>query len=167
MTDNSCGHETTDGGECHNPAGDNGKCWIPSHNDPDAENPHGRDFTISEADHEDILEAARMGMSKSGCARAAGTGPDQLERYVSAHDNFREAFMRARHKGERKLVRGALHRRKNDPEPHEEMDGQHARFLLSTSFDYIKTEKREVSGEGGGAINVVINEETVHGDDGD
>ena len=41
MTDH-CGAETGDGGECRNPAGDNGRCWIPTHNDSDEPNPQGR-----------------------------------------------------------------------------------------------------------------------------
>lgn len=147
MGEDVCGAETVDGGECQNPAGDNGRCWIPSHTDPDAENPHGRDFTITEDDHDDILRAAREGMSKSGCARAAGVAKSQLDRYLEAHDNFRSAFTRARHEGERFLVREALI---DDPDDPREVDGQHARFLLSTSFDYIKTEKKELEHSGSG-----------------
>ncbi len=157
-----CGVETTDGSPCQNRAGENGNCWIPSHNDPEAENPHGRDFTITEDDHEDILEAARDGMSKAGCARAAGVAPNQLNRYLQSDENadFRQAFMRARHEGEHKLINGPLY---NEQDAVREMDGQHARFLLSTSFDYVKTEKKELEdvteGSDGFGTTIVLDSE--------
>mgnify|MGYP000671565098 CR=1 FL=1 len=146
MSDESdtCGAETVADSPCQNPTTDDGdpdRCWIPSHNDPDAGNPHGRDFAIDEGDHDDILQAARDGMSKAGCARAAGVDEKSLARYLDAHDDFRRAFTRARHEGERFLVREALIDSPDDPR---EIDGQHARFLLSTSFDYVKTEKQEL-----------------------
>jgi len=158
MSEDICGHPTADGSPCENPASDGDSCWIPAHGGS-ADN-HGRDFLLSEADHEDILEAARLGMSKAGCARAAGTGPDQLQRYLDAEENadFRDTFMRARHQGERRLIEGPLESHEDDPI---EMDGQHARFLLSTSFDYIKTEKRELTGDDGGAIEVQISEDVA------
>jgi len=34
------------------------------------------------------------------------------------------------------------------------VDAQHARFLLSTSFDYVKTERTELTGEDGGPVEV-------------
>jgi len=162
MTDDVCGHPTEggDGPPCQNPAGENGRCWIPSHTDPDAENPQGRDFAIKEADHETILSAARDGFSKAGCARAAGVGEASLQRYLDAHDDFRSAFMRARHDGERTLLKGPLVEREDE---RESIDGQHARFLLSTSFDYQKTEKRELAdvteGEGGFGTNIIVSGE--------
>jgi len=156
MSDEQCGHPTTDGGECSNPTtpeGDPEHCWIPTHNDPDAENPHGRDFVIGTDDHDDILDAARLGVSRSGCARAAGTGPDQLNRYLEAHPDFREAFARARAVGEQRLIRAPL---ESHPGDEVEVDGQHARFLLSTSFDYIKTEKRELENTGDEPLSEIV-----------
>ena len=167
MSDGICGAPTTNGEPCQNPTTENGdpnRCWIPSHNDPEADNPHGREFAIDESDHDAILEAARDGMSKSGCARAAGTGPDELRRYLDAHPDFRDAFMRARSKGERELVRRALYEDPDGPD----INDQHARFLLSTSFNYVKTERQEVehSGDGGGPVEFVLNREVVDSDDG-
>ena len=172
MTD-ECGYPTEggDGPPCQNPAGENGRCWIPSHTDPDAENPQGRDFKIDEGDHDDILETARMGASKAGCARAAGVGKMALQRYLDADENsdFRDAFMRARSDGEQRLLSGPLF---NEENASREMDGQHARFLLSTSFDYQKTEKQEIEdvtedGFGGGTEIVVTGEYDPNPDDGD
>lgn len=165
MTDDICAADTTGDSPCQNPAGDNGRCWIPTHQ-PDADenttNPHGRDFTITEDDHDDILEAARLGMSKAGCARAAGVAPNQLNRYLQSDEkaDFRQAFMRARYQGEQRLIEGPMF---NDEEARREMDGQHARFLLSTSFDYVKTEKKELEdvtdGSDGFGTTIVLDSE--------
>lgn len=67
--------------------------------------------------------------------------------------DFLQAFMRARSAGEQRLIQGGL----ADPN----VNSQMAKFLLSTSFDYVKTERREVTGEGGGAVEVTVNEQVV------
>jgi len=160
-TNDICGAECVDGSQCQNP---HDSCPVPSHSDPTAENPHGRDFAIDKSDHDDILQAAREGFSKAGCARAAGVDEKSLHRYLEAdeHEDFRRSFTRARHEGERVLVKGALYDEPEERKKNERtVNAQHARFILSTSFDYIKTEKKEITGEDGGALDVVINEETV------
>ena len=152
--DELCGAETSKGGTCQNPAD---SCpWHNTDNPPE----NGRPFSLSEDDHEDILEAAKMGASKAGCARAAGVAPNVLNRYLQAdeHADFRQAFTQARAKGEQRLLTGPLMQDKNADQY---MDGQHARFLLSTSFDYKKTEKRELTGEDGEAIKVSSDVVTV------
>ena len=150
-----CGYPTDggDGPPCELPASKaDGRCH--HHTDTDERSNGGREWAISEADHEDILEAARDGFSKAGCARAAGVGEASLQRYLDAHEDFRSAFMRARHSGERTLVKGPLVDHPDAPGGGPEIDGQHARFLLSTSFDYQKTEKKELehSGEVSGSL---------------
>ena len=164
MTDDVCGHPTEggDGPPCQNPAGENGRCYIPAHNGDDADPPGGRNRALDESDHDDILDAARMGASKAGCARAAGVGEATLQRYLDAHDAFRSAFTRARARGEQRLLEGPLF---ESPEGERDMDGQHARFLLSTSFGYQKTEKREVehSGDDENPLSVTIKREAYDG----
>lgn len=152
MSDEICGHPTQsgDGPPCQNPAGENGKCYIPAHNGEDEPAPQGRDFAIDESDHDDILSAAEKGVSKAGCARAAGVGEASLQRYLEAHDAFRSDFARARARGEQRLATGPLMNDEDGPD----MDGQHARFLLSTSFEYAKTERKELTGEDGGPVEV-------------
>jgi len=160
MTDDTCGADTVNGQPCQNPAGDDGHCWIPSHGDADAENPQGRDFAIGEADHEAILEAASMGKSVRGCARAAGVSLSQLQRYLEAHEDFRVSFERARARGESELIEGGLH--------DDDVDTSMAKFLLASSFEYKKTEKREVAGDGGGPVEIQLNEtivETPHSEE--
>ncbi|GAA0539763.1 hypothetical protein ABNG02_15650 [Halorubrum ejinorense] len=151
MTDDTelCGADTTDDQPCQNPAGDDGSCWIPTHgsDDDDVENPQGRDFAIGEDDHEAILEAAREGKSERGCARAAGVSSwAQLDRYLEAHPDFRSSFERARARGESELIEGGLR--------DEDVDSSMAKFLLASSFDYKKTEKREVEAD--------VNQTTTH-----
>ena len=157
MTDETelCGADTTGDQPCQNPASGDGSCWIPSHgSDDDVENPQGRDFAIGEADHEDILEAAREGKSERGCARAAGVSSwAQLDRYLEAHPDFRSSFERARARGESELIEGGLR--------DDDVDSSMAKFLLASSFDYKKTEKREHTGDGGGPVEVEFHEEVV------
>lgn len=151
-----CGAETTGDRPCQNPATEGDSCWIPSHgsDDDDVENPQGRDFTIGEDDHEDILEAAREGKSERGCARAAGVSSwAQLDRYLEAHPDFRSSFERARARGESELIQGGLR--------DEDVDSSMAKFLLASSFGYKKTEKREHTGDGGGPLEISISETVV------
>lgn len=148
MTDDDiCGHPTQggDGPPCQHPASEGNSCWIEAHG---GSSETGRDFALDESDHETVLEAARTGASKSGCARAAGVDRASLDRYLDAHEDFRAAFERARARGEQRLIADGL----RDPDT----DSSMAKFLLSTSFDYVKTEKREHSTpEGQGPLMVI------------
>lgn len=163
MTDDICGAECADGTPCEHPAG---SCPVPSHSDPDAENPHGRDFTLGPEDHEDILEAAKIGASVRGCARAAGVSHSQLQRYLDANENFRSSFERARAKGEQRLIEGGL----TGEYAGDEIDGPMARFLLSSSFEYVKEEKIQEEHSGGidhgGDLEVTISHHRVTDPDG-
>lgn len=113
----------------------------------------GRDFALDEDDHDDVLDAAETGMSIRGCARAAGVSHSQLQRYLDTHDDFRSSFERARARGESELINGGLR--------DEDVDTSMAKFLLASSFDYKKTEKREHTGDGGGPMEVNFHEEVV------
>jgi len=165
MTDDVCGHPTEggDGPPCQNPPGENGRCYIPAHNGEDKPAPQGRPSKYTDERARSAIDAASDGFSKAGCARAAGVGEQTLldwlnEDHTVNGESFSEAFMRARHEGERTLVKGPLIDHPDAPGPDgPEVDGQHARFLLSTSFDYVKTEKQEVEDvtEGGFGANEV------------
>lgn len=147
MTDDICGYEdTTTGQPCQHPAG---SCPVPSHSDtaPDGGNPQGRPSKFTEDRAHNAIDSARKGLSKAGCSRAAGVGKATLERWLDGRDEFRNAFRRARNEGEVALIEDGLH----DPDT----DGAMARFLLSTSFDYVKTEKREHATEDGGPLMVI------------
>lgn len=126
----TCGHPTNDDGECKNPAGSNGRCWIPSHNpESDADQP-GRNTKFTEERRHAIIDAAKNGLTQKGCARAAGIGESTLYEWLDAHPEFSERFRRARNQAEMELVEAVRH---DDP-----------KFILERSYDYTKTEKREV-----------------------
>ena len=151
-----CGYETAAGTPCELPASKpDDRCHhhteVVDHADA------GRPPALDESDHETILDAAESGLSKAGCARAAGVGEATLHRYLDKHDEFRRSFARARKVGETRLVQGGL--------LDDEVDTSMAKFLLSTSFDYVKTEKRELEdvteGDGGFGTTVVLDSEYV------
>jgi len=155
-----CGYPTQggDGPPCEHPATDGDSCWIDAHGG-DAD-PGGRPNKFTDERAEDAIQAAREGFSKAGCARAAGVTPPTLNNWLDANPDydggeFLQAFTRARHKGERVLLQGALYDEPEEQQKHTRtVNDQHARFLLSTSFDYVKTERKELTGEDGGAIEV-------------
>ena len=155
MTDETCDWPTTKDTACQNPpTGDDGRCWIDSHGDFEAENPHGRPSKFSTGRARDAIEAARQSKSKSGCARAANVDLATLNRWLDDNptvdgEDFRAAFAQARKDGETVLVQGGL---RND-----EIDTSMAKFLLATSFGYVKTERREVDAADG-PIEFVIND---------
>jgi AcrR family transcriptional regulator len=131
MSDDICGAETTSDKPCQNPAGEDGSCWIPSHNDPDAENPHGRPSKLEDR-REDIMEAAERGLTLEGIARAAGVGVSTLREWRTKHDDFSAALKRARARAEVDLIEDAS-----------------AEFVLERSYDYTKSQEVELSGEVG------------------
>jgi len=157
MTDEVCGAETTDGGECQNRAGENGRCWIPSHNDPDAENPHGAPSQLDEY-REEILQYAREGLSIKTCAEAAGVDESTMYRWMDRNENFRKSFKRARSEGARLLAVQGLAEDSGK-------DTSMAKFLLERSHGYTKTEKKELEdvteGSDGFGTTVVLDSEYV------
>jgi len=163
MTDSEeiCGYEGTNSGDpCQNAVnGENGRCYIPSHNaaadggDPDAvENPQGAKSKLPDV-REDILEAARVGASKGGCARAAGihksTLYDWLDEDSPRYDpEFQREFWQARWEGERRYI-----------ENPDDVDSRHAQFLLERSFGYTKEQTIEHGGDGLGDVVVSFAED--------
>ena len=139
MTDNTCSATKNNGEPCDYTAKyDDGKCGI--HTDESETGGPGRSTKFNEERKEECLAAAREGKSKAGCARAAGVGEATLERWLDEHEEFRSAFARARAQGESVLIDGGL----RDPD----VDSSMAKFLLASSFDYKKAEKREVEHSG-------------------
>ena len=72
MTDDICGAETASGEPCQNPTTEDGACWIPSHNDPDAENPQGRPSKLTDERQETIVEWIRDLRDLTSAAEKAG-----------------------------------------------------------------------------------------------
>lgn len=143
---NQCGHPTGDGGECQNPATEGDHCWIDSHGGH--VDGHGRPSLLEEY-RDDILTGARQGMTLAGCARLAGVDESTLHRWINKYEDFRKSLNRARAHGELQHLQSV-----ND---------SGSRFVLERSFGYTKTEKREVehAGDGGGAIEIQVNETVV------
>lgn len=122
--DDICGVETGSGEPCQNPATEGDSCWIEAHGgDVDG---HGRPSKLEEY-VDDILAAAREGLTYEGIARVAGIGVSTLHDWRDQHEDFSEALERARSEAERDLI--------------QDVD---AEFVLERSYGYVKTEKREV-----------------------
>lgn len=115
MTDEICGAETANEQPCQNPAGENGYCWVPSHNpDTDEENPHGRPSKLTEDTADSITSTIAEGKSVASAARMAGIHPATVYSWLdkgeeSDHDvafeedpygYFHDRFVRARGLGE-------------------------------------------------------------------
>lgn len=133
MTDEDiCGAETASTDEpCQHPAG---SCPVSSHQDDvsgtDRDGAGGRPSKFTDDRRDRIKEAARRGTTVEGCARAAGIHPSTLYDWLDEYPEFSEAFNRARAEGEQRLV--------------EDVAVEDPKFILERSYDYVKTEKREV-----------------------
>lgn len=143
MTDEICGYPTAEDEPCQHPTTDDGdpdRCWIDSHNEGEtaSEDP-GRPSTFEEH-REDVLEAAEEPIKTRDVARTAGIGKSTLYDWLDHHEEFSDAFRRARSRAARDLVRRGL----EDPD----VDSSVIRFLLERTFDYTKTQEIEHSGDG-------------------
>ena len=131
--DEYCGFETADGTPCRNlPTGDGAdpeRCYLPSHNGRDDDPPN----CVFDEHRDAVLDAARAGATKEGIARAAGIHKDTLYRWLADRPEFERAFRQARWQGEKRLLADA--------------DDRGARFILERSYDYVKTEKREIQAD--------------------
>jgi transposase-like protein len=118
--DDICGVETasTDG-ICQNPSGENGFCWIPSHNpDNDNDNPQGRprESAPSKSEQEQIASVIEAGGSIREACRRAGVHREQVNRWMeygaddpeSVYGEFRDRLVRARGEGEAKYRKALL-----------------------------------------------------------
>jgi hypothetical protein len=139
MTDDTdiCGAPTGDGGECQNPATEGDSCWIDAHGGH--VDGHGRPSKY-ESHRDDVLEAAREPIKTRDVARSVGIGKSTLYDWLDEHDDFSDAFRRARSDAARELV----HRMLEDPD----VDTSAIKFLLERTFEYTKTQELEHTGEG-------------------
>jgi hypothetical protein len=144
MTERLCGStDTVDGHQCQNAAGlgtesDIGPCHI---HDPSVPGPEGagRPSKFDDERARQAVEAAREFKSLRGCARAAGVHHETIVNWAEKNPDFVDedgetkeffaALMRARSEAETYLTRGPI----TNPD---DIDGQHARFLLANSYGY-------------------------------
>ena len=142
----TCNATKNDGNPCEYAAKyEDGKCGIHSeHNE--RQDPGGRPSLLEEYE-DDIMVGARQGMTLEGCARLAGVAEKTLHSWINQNEEFRKSLKRARAQGELKHLQSV-----ND---------RGSQFLLERSFGYVKTEKREIMGEDGGAVDVSSDVVTV------
>lgn len=139
MTDETCGHETGTGDPCQLPGSRaDGRCH--HHTDEADTDSGGRPTSFNDEDAQTAIDAARKGVSQAGCARAAGLPESTLRNWLDANEDFARSFAQARAEGEQRLVADGL----TDPDT----DSSMAKFLLASSFGYVKAEKRELEHSG-------------------
>lgn len=111
MSNDNCGASTADGTPCQNPAGENGRCWLPSHN-PDGECDAGQPGRPreppSKATQEQIASIIEAGGSIQEACRKAGVHREQFYRWMEygadeeagPFQEFRDRLTHARGEGE-------------------------------------------------------------------
>lgn len=155
MSEEQCGETKGDGEPCDYEAKyADGKC---GHHSIHTEKGRPTKFTDERAQL--AIEAAREGKSVAGCERAAGVGEGTVGNWLEQGHTFKtehgkladffRAFARARATGESECIRNARSEYGNP---------SFEKYMLSSSFDYKKTEQTELTGEDGGSI--IINTET-------
>lgn len=131
--------------------------------DDDAHGGRPSEFTDERA--QEAINAAREGKSKAGCERDAGVGGGTIDNWLNANPTFIDsegnekqffrAFRRARGDGESLYITEGRN-------PDGDVDTSFAKYMLSTSYEYKKTEKQEVehSGEINGEREHSVDDET-------
>ena len=164
-----CGStNTTTGRPCQH---DKGSCPFPAHREPagsvdGAGLKTGRPSKFNADRAMAAIHAAEIGTSVEGCGRAAGVAGQTIHDWSDNPElefdhpktgetiNFSERFGRARYIGEQSLLEGGIDENSGE-------DSQFIRFLLATSYGYQKTEGVEVTGGGGGPLEINIREEVI------
>lgn len=112
MTDDNCGYEDTASGDpCQNPAGENGRCHISTHNGGDPEDNPGRDPKLTRERQENIASMLEESHSIAAACRCNGidrsTFYDWLQKGDAQNEgiysDFSDRVARARGAGERQL----------------------------------------------------------------
>ena len=176
--DEVCGHPTQggDGPPCQNPPGENGRCHIPSHNPgDDRENP-GRPSKYDDETAREAIDAVPEQKTIKGVEAEIGLGEGTLNKWLQQdltfvdesgeERDFFNAFRQARARVMADLVNGPLYEPPEEAPPdHRQMNGQHARYLLASSYGLTKTEKHQhedvTEGDGGFGTTIVLDSEYV------
>ena len=133
MTNDICGSTDTSSGEpCKRPAGWGTESEIGPCKDHEVAK-GGRPSKFNEDRKERILQAARNGTTKAGCARAGGINESTLYDWLNKYPDFSKSFKRARAEGEQQLIQD------------EDVDPE---FVLERSYGYTKSQEIEHSGDG-------------------
>ena len=162
MTDDTCGHPTADGTPCKHPSTDDGdpdRCWIDSHNEAatDLDSQPGRPKLLDDERKQQIIyTAVNSGLSIEHQANLAQVSPDTLRRALccvktprtpelTTEDpcEFCEGYAQAHARGAMNVL--------NECRPE---------FRASATFGYVKEEKHQHTGEGGGSIIIDYGNDT-------
>lgn len=152
--ENICGYEKDDGEPCQRPGGWGTDASIGHCRD------HAEEYTtprkLDEETRQALIGAAQTGAFKRHCADVAGIARSTLWEWLNQGEehaangmntplaDFYRTFQRAR-------GAGAVSRlREVDPE-----------FILERSYGYTKSQEVELTGEGGGPIEISLNETIV------
>ena len=138
MTDNSserCGSEDTTSGEaCRNLASrSDGRCHVHTDVEGEGVDLEGRPSEIDKH-YDEIMEAARRGLSYEGIARVAGVGRSTLDDRRRADEAFNAELERNRAIAEMRFV--------------ERAEQKHATFMLERAFGYTEEQQIEHTGDG-------------------
>lgn len=138
MTDESpdlCGsRNTTTGDPCRQVASrSDGRCHVHTSIEGEGVDLDGRPSEIDKH-YEDIMEAARRGLSYEGIARVAGVGRSTLDDRRRADDEFNSELERNRAIAEMRFV--------------ERAEQKHATFMLERAFGYTEEQTVEHTGDG-------------------
>lgn len=145
-----CGAECVDGTPCEHPAG---SCPVPSHSDPDAENPHGRPKAFDDEWRRDALyRAAGMGMHLYHQAGFAQVSENTVRRALCCVETPREPALTTDDPCD--FCKGYV--RAHSEGALETLENCDDEFIASATYGYSKTEEREYSGPDGGPLEVVI-----------
>jgi hypothetical protein len=155
MTDDDiCGAECADETPCQHPAG---SCPVASHSDPNAENAGRPAAFDDERRRELVLTAVRAGLTIADQAAHAKVHPKTLRRRLCCVETPSEPSLTTEQPCQ--FCRDYVHAHGDGAI--QVLEQCRPEFRASASFGYHKTEGREVSGEGGGPVEVTFTEEVV------
>jgi len=161
MTDDTCGHPTADGTPCQHPVSDDGdpdRCWVDSHNESKTDSGQdGRPRLLDDERKQQIIyTAVNSGLSVQHQANLAQVSPDTLRRALCCVETPREPELTTEEPCEfcegyaQAHARGAMN----------VLDECRPEFRASASFGYVKEEKHQHTGEGGGGIIIDYGSDT-------
>lgn len=163
----TCGYPTgADGTPCQHPTTDDGdadRCWIDGHNesDVDADSQPGRPKLLDDERKQQIIyTAVNSGLSIKHQANLAQVSPDTLRRALCCVETPREPELTTEEPCDfcegyaQAHARGAM----------QVLDECRPEFRASATFGYVKEEKHQHTGDGGGPLEIDISETIVETD---
>ena len=162
MSNDTCDYPTASGGECQHPTTDDGdpdRCWIDSHNDADTDaGQGGRPRLLDDERKQQIIyTAVNSGLTIEHQANLAQVSPDTLRRALCCVETPRTPELTTENPCEfcegyaQAHARGAM----------QVLDECRPEFRASATFGYVKQEKHQHTGDGGGPIDVTSDVVTV------